>query len=436
MGVEAKKMAHPKSKMVVILLLTLTVLTTQAQIFFLSQTSICNQECEYVYNPVCGNDGYTYPNLCFFQRARCQNIFLRVARNSPCIDPDPCTYVCDRSSKPVCGTDGKTYSNPCVLMYFSCYNRDRTLVRRHNGPCAVCRETCTREYLPVCGTDGVTYSNQCVLDNTACKGHRVTKDYAGPCNLVQQKPQRPCDIPCSFIYDPVCGSDGKTYNNDCNLKSETCRDPSIFKVSNGACGRPTRRPCPSFSSCPRIYNPVCGSDGRNYRNQCYLNIAMCVDRTLVKRSNGVCTSVTTGTDTNQDPCPNTCSRIYNPVCGSDGNTYYNQCLLNLAVCTDRIPIYVTKEGTCDSTSGGSSTTGGSSASGGFSPSGGSSASGGFSPSGGSSTSGSSSGCVQECAFTYSPVCGSDRVTYSNSCSFSNAVCRDRTLTKLYDGPCR
>lgn len=33
------------------------------------------------------------------------------------------------------------------------------------------------------------------------------------------------------------------------------------------------------------------------------------------------------------------------------------------------------------------------------------------------------------------MCGSDRVTYSNECTFGNAVCKDPVLTKRYDGTC-
>ena len=79
---------------------------------------------------------------------------------------------CNLREEPVCGEDGKSYFNLCIP-----YQKgiriidDRPCVELPPAP-----EYCSRIYNPVCGTDGITYSNDCVL-----KKEKVSFDYAGVC---------------------------------------------------------------------------------------------------------------------------------------------------------------------------------------------------------------------------------------------------------------
>ena len=48
-----------------------------------------------------------------------------------------------------------------------------------------------------------------------------------------------------------------------------------------------------------------------------------------------------------DLCDKKCTRIYKPVCGSDGITYNSECLLERAKCVKRLFIQVTRTGPCN-----------------------------------------------------------------------------------------
>ena len=90
----------------------------------------------------------------------------------------------------------------------------------HEGPCEDnnCKE-CT-DFVgpaynrPVCGDDGKTYKNKCELERDNClKKTTVSLRYQGEC----------CESPCPPVRSPFCATDGKTYGNSCELKIENCK---------------------------------------------------------------------------------------------------------------------------------------------------------------------------------------------------------------------
>lgn len=172
---------------------------------------------------------------------------------------------------------------------------------------------CAYDFNPVCGSDGLTYQNKCILESTSKENK-----YKGlpPIDAVDESKCTECK--CKYVDLPVCTLDGVTYPNECEL---SCENQRRIQSNQSIIYLAYRRPCLGPScGCSTIASPVCGTDNVLYRNRCVLECAAYIDRIngyypVEFKNAGACL----------DRCQ--CPDKLEPVCGSDTIIYDNLCEL-------------------------------------------------------------------------------------------------------------
>jgi hypothetical protein len=172
---------------------------------------------------------------------------------------------------------------------------------------------------------------------------------------------KPRPTACTEVLKPVCGCDGKTYDNACEAtkqgtalagdgacgtgcsSNEQCGQGEYCELAQGACGQaaPTGTCKAPPDACPEISSPVCGCDGKTYGNGCLAAQAQvsvlsagecacggpanvpCEAGRYCELAQGACLGPNAAGQCKV--VPTACTTVQSPVCGCDGKTYGNAC---------------------------------------------------------------------------------------------------------------
>ena len=228
--------------------------------------------CDTIYEPVCGCDRKTYKNQCIAENY--YGIQYTKPGECPCIDStlilndsvfiseiNPIIY--NRYS-PVCGCDSIVYVNPVVAEFVFGVSRWTM------GYCKCIDSTqidlsasCYDLYYPIVGCDGKFYKNPCIA-----RYYFGVMGWTFTDCIEEQLIDKSIECDPHFNYNPVCGCNHVTYPNECYafnhagvtqwyygycINDSTCIDTFLIN---------------DLKYCSDYYDPVCGCDSITYNNEC------------------------------------------------------------------------------------------------------------------------------------------------------------------------
>lgn len=227
--------------------------------------------CITVFDPVCGVDGNTYSNACEADCAgvavaslgectlafscdildiidlpedlcgQCiseiavysfqgETFLASIADNTNCADGLTTVVNC-LTGNTLCFDGGVAGFNQCNLFFEEAVKLQTVIKENCGNTC-----NCPAVVDPVCGSDGITYNNEC---EASCAGVPIA--FEGPCNI------DPPTCICTEEFAPVCGVDGVTYSNACHAECEgvAIAAPGECEASRATCDLLARITFPS-----------------------------------------------------------------------------------------------------------------------------------------------------------------------------------------------
>ncbi|KAG7467487.1 hypothetical protein MATL_G00154440 [Megalops atlanticus] len=154
--------------------------------------------------------------LCDTNTCKFDGECLRIGDTVTCI----CDFKCNNDYVPVCGSNNENYQNECYLRKDACKLQTEVLV--------VSEGSCPVDAGSGSGDDGGEGSAETSQKETStcdiCQ-------FGAECDEDAEDVWCVCNIDCSHIsFNPVCASDGKSYDNPCQVKEASCQKQERIEV--------------------------------------------------------------------------------------------------------------------------------------------------------------------------------------------------------------
>ncbi|EMP30965.1 Ovoinhibitor, partial [Chelonia mydas] len=285
----------------------------------------------------------------------------------------------------------------------------------------------------VCGTDGVTYPSECGLcAHNSEHGTNVSEKYDGKC---QQKivPERKLRQNCLAPFPREAQGYTRTlvqrleaqrgealpgeHQKNITKKHDGKCEQEIVPLDCGQYPRIKAEDGKVLIGCPRILAEVCGTDGVTYPNECMLcahNLEH--GENINKTHDGECKheiGLLNCSEYHRGTVLISCPRILAEVCGTDGVTYPNDCMLCAHNSEHQTSVGKKHDGRCKEKTAAPECTSH------------------------RRTTTDDGKVLLVCPRILDPVCATDGVTYANECEMcAHNLEHGSNVSKKHDGKCK